>query len=599
MAAHFRHLKVSLLIMLADNARAQFGSAEGGRTGLQDSLDLEDENKLLSKMSKVLLKTEDASLQVQIAKSEMENTGTTQASTLPDVLASTSGCKLLDLSEGVFESPRYDAFVQPGKMSDKFAVYFCNSGSSLGGTIIVQKKQLCYQDTAEFLHVESDEEGAYASKYAPKYGPDELFCSMHGAEALWLKFHHVNNCVYRSNFSVALPGRFHVHVLHLREAYRGLSQATEWPALHNDLLLGPKGGWVDVGSEALTNELLQRMHNKHGELPVCSCTDLGDGRLVFVGDSIQSLFPSIGDVSRMPHGMPDKPEGWLSTPAHERNVGYDATWQTRNGTASKHIKGLGDAAKRDWHLFVDRDKFAWRPYHCRLKHYSKQEAVQCLNKKSVRIHGDSQHRTLWNTLANWVCDIPPTGPGDRSACHNASMLWERATSNSSSISGQQCTSLHLCFDWEMRFRTEISQSPFKKISDVEDFSILNFGQHQASEDEHVTIKQYRRMLQPIAKTLHQVAGTSKCSRMWGENVPVYRNDRWVRDYKDQRTLHRMQLFNEVAREEFAKVDLAIFPEEKLLMPFLMDGQSDVAHWSENMQLHFVNPLLNMICGGLD
>ena len=70
------------------------------------------------------------------------------------------------------------------------------------------------------------------------------------------------------------------------------------------------------------------------------------------------------------------------------------------------------------YLHIDRSQYEWRPFDCKLKRFTKSEAIQCLNQRKILIAGDSQQRTLWNVLGEWACDIQSLGPvASEAACH--------------------------------------------------------------------------------------------------------------------------------------------------------------------------------------
>jgi hypothetical protein len=48
-------------------------------------------------------------------------------------------------------------------------------------------------------------------------------------------------------------------------------------------------------------------------------------------------------------------------------------------------------------------------------------------------------------------------------------------------------------------------------------------------------------------------GLPKQRLLWASTMPIYRNDGFPRGFRDWRTMHRLQVFNEVANRAFHEV----------------------------------------------
>jgi hypothetical protein len=155
---------------------------------------------------------------------------------------------------------------------------------------------------------------------------------------------------------------------------------------------------------------------------------------------------------------------------------------------------------------------------------------------------------------------------------------------------KQCASIDLCFEASAQGEGDVLRR-----SDAADFTVWNFGQHPAAGFSR--LNQYRdSLVNKIGDYVrnHPQKGRP-CPLLWASTMPVYRNDAWVRGSGDGRTLQRAQLWNDVGNGLWQKAGVNIFPEWALTMPFLMDGNRDVAHWSENMRQHHLNVLMNAAC----
>jgi hypothetical protein len=321
--------------------------------GSQTSVEaLQEQNKALKKLNKVLQRS-DAALRVELAKSEAKEIGMQpSAESSPTLRTATAGCEQIHLTanEGAFQTPRFDGLTQPEKMSMKWSVFFCPSATSpLCGQVVLTKNQLC-RDSLDLLMVDPAEDKAEYTKFAREYGPDELYGSMHGAEAVWLRFKHVGHCEYHAHFNLTLPGKYHVHILHTREAYTGMWQKSpvQWPPMHYDLVLGRAGAWVTVGGRNVTDHDLARASAAYDRLGFCECNaDLGKGRFVFAGASTTGIFPSASNVSTLPkerNEFSNTAQGNHFSATLEEAGDYVSEWDS-NG---RHIKGVATGAGKDW-----------------------------------------------------------------------------------------------------------------------------------------------------------------------------------------------------------------------------------------------------------
>jgi hypothetical protein len=437
---------------------------KGHKEAATDSLEgVQTQNQRLQRMNSLLQNSETemrnrvAALERQIAAGNTTAvTAVTAAAALsPQATANAAARSMaVDVSKcsrqlprteaGAFQPTRFDGREQPKLMADKFAVYLCPDGQAGGfytGRVVVTKQLLCTavdESTVDamlqkLLELKDGEDGAALRAVAREYGPDELFASLHGAEAIGLRFYYRGGCTYEATYQLTIPGKYHLHMLHTREEYQGLQekivtdleekdkdkqQKPQWPPAHFDLPLGTTGVFVQIGGsgvvgKATTDAMLLKATELTAALPLCTLSQYEDGRLVFKGEHAADIFPAGESALVGTAGCVDRPEMDLGMGScHVVDIrgpdGYRSEWTKDAGLK---IQGKGQNEGRDWSLFVNRSQYEWRPYSCRLKRFTATEAASCLSKHKVVVVGDSNQRTLWNQLSSFACGYESLGPG--------------------------------------------------------------------------------------------------------------------------------------------------------------------------------------------
>ena len=153
-----------------------------------------------------------------------------------------------------------------------------------------------------------------------------------------------------------------------------------------------------------------------------------------------------------------------------------------------------------------------------------------LSGKKILMIGDSHARTLSAQLISWACN---TGLPD---------VRHQSTSYTVPMTASLCAGYHISFYHEL-FCGLKSLPPLGKY----DLVIANCGHHPASA-RHTTLEEYRGMVTTLADEAI-LKGYDNHTFAWLESVPQpLRNDNWFIDYKDWRTYHRLDLFNQFSND---------------------------------------------------
>jgi hypothetical protein len=188
-------------------------------------------------------------------------------------------------------------------------------------------------------------------------------------------------------------------------------------------------------------------------------------------------------------------------------------------------------------------------------------ASQILAHKRIFFMGDSHTRTFVQSLMRWACK------------QNLAFTKAYFGSNFGADSAH-CPGLNVVYKYEYFCNT--NHLP-KNVKDF-DLVTMNCGHHPASGEQY-TIDMYRDL---VSNALISVArkGYNSSNFVWVEsNAQPIRNDKFVFDYKDWRTEHRLHLFNRVANEIVqGKGKYHVIPTFANTLP-LADKLCDNAHFS--------------------
>ena len=455
-----------------------------------------------------------------------------------------------------FERQRYDGRKQPRSQADKWTAWLCPPSRSRRGAVWLAKKA-AYCDTQEDH---------------PTIGPDELFGTIHGREAVALHWTHQGQCAYVGEFHLSKAGEYHLLVAHLREGATGLSEARPlWPPMHYDFPLGRSGVyvWITVDEE----------EDDNAELPPCDAWGDQDGRFVYVGKTEQ-LFRRDRPITDL---RPFK------------------AFQARTykwATGMKPPMRIHWSADINWILAVDPTLYEWQPWTCRLRDFSMTDRQACLAKKRVVMSGDSNVNALRCAVLETACGRAcPRGKGRKGGVEHHVCLTKKngQCQNDLIVVRNAGTCKHLEFGMQIQQFGDVPPPPLTSNSAF----LANFGQWPASGKAHYTQAQYRRI---VDRWFAAFSGeephrnrTTAPMRIWASTIPLVRNDPWVRATQDWRTLSRVRLYNEYADAVAKRYGWYILDEWNLTLPFLFAPREDIAHAAESQRHHHTNLLYNILC----
>lgn len=199
--------------------------------------------------------------------------------------------------------------------------------------------------------------------------------------------------------------------------------------------------------------------------------------------------------------------------------------------------------------------------------YTVRNVETCLDGKHLRFVGDSHMRKFATAVAtrynsSWV--------GSDARWHGDTLDMSTASIN-------------------ITFVKNVMGDPFPESNAV---TVFNFGNHAASSLHH-TFTKYRGSVETLWQHIHTF-NTSKL--IWHETNPIpLRKDSYVKQFKDWRTLARIELFNNFTTSFFRSKGVTILESFNILLP-LLDLSSDNAHWHDTPGMHLiVSNFLNMLC----
>ena len=195
----------------------------------------------------------------------------------------------------------------------------------------------------------------------------------------------------------------------------------------------------------------------------------------------------------------------------------------------------------------DADHYDWKLPECADPQQVVLNGVQIsdiLRGQRIMVIGDSHARTLSVNLIKWACDAKFPDMRHQSTTHKVP------------ANATRCAGLHLSFMHEA-YCGIYSLPPLNTF----DLVIANCGHHPAAA-EHATLEEYTGMVTRLAEAAIS-RGYKKATFAWLESVPQpIRNDRWFIDYKDWRTYHRLDIFNQFAHQIMTRITNTTEESEK-------------------------------------
>ena len=354
-------------------------------------------------------------------------------------------------------------------------------------------------------------------------GPDELVFTLEGPEVLVLEGVHVGNCVYEFVYSVTVPGTYRAFVIASRADWDAISDEPSFPALTLDRPVGNEL-FIKLGNNAASEAAARAaiLNANAGDFGMPACVSASPpGRWVLREQPPGGLF------SRTP-SLPECAEPWYCT--------------NRTAYFVSHLHDL-----------------VFMPYRCRwpTDALSVDTARTCLQGVNINWRGDSQMRVLYNDFLARAMRVPRAAVKGVVSPHCVDGLTAESIE------------LHGAVGMIAPFFACLSEDPLLDSPDllshnpkeVHPFTVvINAGQHFAAQHRtthHLSFEGYERKLRAYANGLADALATRAADSpaafrgvVWVETSPhPIRNDKYVWEFKDGRTLHRLALFNRIAERE--------------------------------------------------
>lgn len=516
--------------------------------------------------------------------------------------------------KGSFSQQRFDGADQPTYASDKWAVWFCGSlppsddrsdVPASRGAIWLAKRALFCEDLpgTQVSRLSQDEDTSAAARMR---GPDELFGTLHGAEAIALRWRYRGSCAYVSFFYVP-SGPYHLQLVHFRENFAGLDETRNyWPPLHFDFIIGRNGAFVDVplshgASNTTLGQRLAAADQAYRRLPFCSLQDIRsasrmvrDGSFVYVHADYGAMFGNLqswrsSDFGRHWQDAPSAREVRAFRPLRSRTFQWPDELQPP-------MKVHWDAEGTWWLFAVDPTKYEWRPRKCQLGQYhSASDRRQCLENRRIVVAGDSNAHALQVGMLETSCraKVRATKLEKKPTCfpiENGPQPFE----------SQQCTkdvSLTRSFGdcKRLSFASQVvhyGDTAPARLRESRDVYVAGFGQWPAAR-AHYSLRRYRGAVENWFA--HFNGSNTQATRIWTSTIPLVRNDAWVRAQEDWRSLTRLQSYNEHADATAESNGWFVLDEWNLTLPFLLAPREDIAHAAESQRQHHLHILFHVLC----
>jgi len=480
-------------------------------------------------------------------------------------LRAAKGCQVIkpsadaqfDIAPGSADRPISPDSKQSSNIADKYQISLCQkSDDGMEGEFRITKLENCLRGQSH--GVKFQELDAFQSEVELKLGQDEFVFSLEGPEVRALhpemSIGH-RNCEYVLPYKLVVPGKYHVNLVWTRENYLAVAEnSKQFPMGHFDLPLGTET-FLEFGSGS-TTDALEKVRTTG---PVCNYASPKSraGRWVYTGTDTTKMFNK----------------------RRARCVDQDMSGDK-----------LDESACKNWiHAHVDYKDYEWIPDNCQPRRFSKQEARECISKSSLLIRGDSHLRHLYSALAGYACDMEDLIKGAGSY-HSTCVSSKTTKANSCSDLPKNA----LCYRQDYFGIGE----PQPKL-DFFNLTVVNFGQHQADGAHQQTLTKFKAGVSSYTMQLQKQLnrkGSEHAGRFaWHEtNALPFRLDHYVQSFKDWRTYHRLQLYNEVTTPAFDKLKVPVIPSYESTLDFSLHTR-DIAHYPKSILMPQVHNILALLC----
>lgn len=365
----------------------------------------------------------------------------------------------------------------------------------------------------------------YTDQFAKMFmGPDEFVLNVEGKEILAHVPKYIDCGVYHASFHLLLTGFYHIKVSRLRSNFTAINEyIMAFPAIQLEYVVTD---WVELIGSKSKSESCNHMHYGAWIEKTSS-----SGKSIY-----DTLATAQGITPILYHGGEDR-----SLPI-----------KSYVPLGSEH------AAKG---CVNNVDLYNYLPVTgCHWNVMTPDEASQLLSQKILSIHGDSHMREFGNVLLKWACNL-----------NNAFKKGSRTQIKVNNETDTRCQGLTITYLPNYFCYT----LPF---DGNEDLQVLNCGHHPAS-NEHQPVDVYKEELFNFWKYSNTSESKVKHDKfVWLETNPQpFRNDRFVFDYQDWRTLHRISAFNQIANNFWSHHNVSVIYSFQQLLPFA-DSGCDIAHY---------------------
>lgn len=433
----------------------------------------------------------------------------------------THTCKKIDQKVTAnFERPRQDNDSVPAYMSMRWIAWHCQDNTTINryqtGRLVLKKIDGVVTNYNLSDILVEPEWADYILR--ARIGPDDFFCELSGPElhVLIPVVNFVSNeyYFYTLDYSVTIPGKYFIRLVHTQTHYRSVDNTVGWPVEHLDDVLGDDV-FIQIGSTLPSNEI----NAEHATVP---------------------------NASKLPNCLPNNynPGRWVAT--------IPFSFHTPVFT------GLWPLSRR-----VNLSNYEWVPFDCFQKKILPGEVSMCVAGKKIAFHGDSQTRTFFNALLYNYGGVPAVAQKGllTGQCHE----FTTGTLRNSTW----CFYVNLLGDVQT-----LRENPpnFTKW----DVIYANFGQHPASY-AHWLPSRYRAAVRFFLHKATELNVSKLVWAATQSIMPAIGKNRFARKlWKDWRTRPRAQLFSQIASEEAAYVSALHLDAYNLSLAFAVSAL-DGAH----------------------
>ena len=361
-------------------------------------------------------------------------------------------------------------------------------------------------------------------------GPDELLVRVEGPSLQTLLPVYKECGFYERVFSVHVAGVYHLQIVRLRSNYSSINEVMDiFPEINYEIILSD---WVILSKHP--NNLVTNCHRHPGVWALSPSSPQYTEKSFDTLESAMALVP-------------------VTLKTDDKNFQRDLPLQSFvnvSGKATMAADGTGCGVSIDAYSFS----------HCNHTAYSAERASALLAKRTLTFIGDSQSRVLVSTLLEWACGIPIV---DKNKQFKNTYIAETA---------QKCPGLKV--NVISNVYCEI-RADFQTKVQKDELTFFNCGHWPASQ-EHFTFDMYGDALEAL---LQKIKLISSNRFVFIETLPMpVRNDKYVKSFKDWRTLHRLFVYNRIAEKLFKQHNYSFLPTFETLLP-LIDKFCDNAHYT--------------------